>query len=60
MDSNLLHIMYQIASVFIVPCLPFSGDKVSAEAAGWLPPGVLTYFLDGILPLLWVGAADSI
>lgn len=48
----------QMASVFIMPmpCLLSSRGKVSAEAAGWLPPGVLTYFMDGILPLLRVGA----
>ena len=40
-------------------CLVSSRDKVSAEAAGPLPPGVLTYFLDGIVPLLRVSGYDN-
>lgn len=34
----------------------FCTHRVSAEAAGWLAPGVLVYFLDGILPLFRVSA----
>ena len=29
-------------------------DRVSAEAVGWLAPGALLYFLNGLLPLFTV------
>ena len=38
----------------------YSRDKVSVEAGGPLPPGVLAYFLDGILPLFRVGADSDL
>ena len=50
----------QLVCVFIMPCLLTSRDAVSAEAAGWLTPGVLSYFLDGLLPLLRVGDDNNL
>ena len=52
--------MYVVhASMFIMLCLPTNRDTVNAEAVGWLAPGVLLYFVDGVLPLLRVSSTKS-
>ena len=47
------------ASMFIMLCLPTNRGTVNAEAVGWLAPGVLLYFVDGVLPLLRVSNTKS-
>ena len=45
--------------MFIMLCLLTSRDTVDAAAVGWLAPGVLLYFVDGVLPLLRVSGTKS-
>ena len=51
--------LFMLVRMFIILCLPTNRDTVNAEAVGWLAPGVLLYFVDGVLPLLRVSNTKS-